>query len=148
MIRKATPDDLDSLEKLAIQFIKESEYQFSYSRKKSREFIWSFLVDKDKVVYVITDLFDTPVGMVAGMLVTPYFSDDLFAQEIVWYIEPDHRGGSNSIRLLKLYEEWAKTNKAKYVQVSNIETLKGSSVSELYKRLGYEKTESAFLKEI
>lgn len=148
-IRYAQDKDYPFILFMATSFIEESGYPFPISTTKMRDVINSFIQahGHGKACIVMVDSHDHPVGMVAGAVTDLYYTDERVAQEIVWYVDIDYRGIRESIELLKAFEAWAKWQKCKYVQVSNLQEVNGDKVEKFYNKFGYSKKESAFLKE-
>lgn len=149
-VRLAEYRDLRKIADLAIAFLRDSEYSFEINPDKFLKTIEDFIKAEgnEKICLVLVDVEDKPVGMLAAMVGSPMFSDTRIAQEIVWYIREDFRGPRESLTLIDIYERWAKSINCNFVQLSNLEILQGPKVEKLYLRKGYEKRESAFLKEI
>ena len=47
------------------------------------------------------------VGMLVAFVQEYYFGNDLQSADIMFYVHPDHRGGSSAVKLVKRYEQWA-----------------------------------------
>lgn len=148
MIRLADIKDVNKVLFITLSFIEESGYKFSINPRKLRELARAFIEDSDKLVLLLVDDKDNIKGILAGNLVSPFYTDDVIAQEMMWYVDKDRRGSMESMRLPLMFIKWASQNKAKGVQFSNLEVLKGDKVSEVYERLGLKKMESAFYKDL
>lgn len=48
-----------------------------------------------------------PVGMLGAMIQEPFMCEEKFSLDFGAYVEPEHRGSSVIVRLVKRYEEWA-----------------------------------------
>ena len=112
MIRVAEEKDLNKVLYITLQFIEESGYKFSINAKKLRALGKSFIADNDKLVLLITNGPDEIVGILAGNLVSPFYTDDVIAEEMMWYVTKEHRGSKESLRLPLLFQKWAMQNGA------------------------------------
>lgn len=149
-LRLATQEDFDILKKMCILFLEESPYR-SYPRElhKIEALIGSFLVGDLSKTCVLAFYKDKPIGMIAGAVSETLFSHHLVASEVVWWIDPDHRRKSKAaLELLGAFEYWARINKASYVQMQCLSGLNEDGVGRIYKRLGYNQNEIAYVKEL
>lgn len=95
-------------------------------------------------------LFEDEIVGVIGGVITPSFTDynqKMFA-ESMWYVLPEHRGGSGGVKLLKLVEDYCKkigVNKIIMIGMfdENIEKLGG-----FYNRMGYNELEIHYQKDL
>jgi GNAT superfamily N-acetyltransferase len=85
-------------------------------------------------------------GALIGLLSEFYMSHTVQATEVAWFVSKEFRGKVSSIKLVKHFEKWAKVNGASYVGMGDIESI--SSLGSLYTRMGYNKAETIYLKEI
>jgi len=147
MIREARVEDIPVVVFLAGMFVEESQYGLTLNVSKTRDLARSFLDDPDKLLLLsIQD--GNPCGLLAASVTESYFSDDRIAAEIAWYLLPSARGTSDSLRMIDVFEKWAKVRECTLAQLSCIDYLSGDQVAKLYTRKGYSKKESAFVKEI
>lgn len=90
MIRQATVNDLPKLLEMGQRFFDASGYS-DVTTFRPEVFAFSLNTIASNGVLLVADQ-DGPVGM-AGALVYPfYFSGDTTAQEVFWWVDPDHRG--------------------------------------------------------
>lgn len=90
---------------------------------------------------------DKPVGyIVCGFLEHhPYLGTTLIAHEMFWWINPEHRGKGNGLKLVKKFLDWAKEIKAEHITMGSMSTL---DLDEFYTSLGFVKTEQAYLMKV
>ena len=145
MIRQATADDILDVVMLAKQFHKELKPPYRFDREfmmqqyqqaisYPRWFIWVAVVDDDIV------------GFLGAVTAPTLFSVDLQAVELGWFMEKGHRDSREAIALLIKYEQWAKAQGCKTVNMGNLAKL--SDLTPLYERRGYQLYERTFLKDI
>lgn len=83
-------------------------------------------------------------GMLAFILFPHYFTGELTAGELMWYVEPESRPGGAALRLLWAAEELARSLGAQKMQF----TAPTEAVGDIYKRFGYSKIEVSYQKEL
>lgn len=86
------------------------------------------------------------VGAIMGMLTPWWFSRELIAAELGWWVDPDHRGHGDLLR--QRFEAWATVQHAPVVSMSDVRLDDATPAGELYARKGYECVERAWLKRL
>lgn len=96
------------------------------------------LRDKEKIVgFMGLTCFKSPIG------------NELIVNEHFWFVDNNYRGIA-SVRMLKAAEEWGRKRGCSHLMVnaSNLASDIYSRICSLYERLGFDKFESSYLKEI
>lgn len=78
-----------------------------------------------------------PIGMLLGLVSEQFFSADKVAQELVVYMLPEHRGGSDVVRMIHAYEAWAISRGAKEISLGVSTEVDTERTAGLYRRLGF-----------
>lgn len=136
MIRLATLADSEHAVKLLLNFHKACDLPFEVTTAWALALFKACVNDKDKIA-IIKDG-GILLGMVGPSLVGPFKQ----CLEIAWWVEPEKRGGS--IKMLNMYEDWAKANGAKLIEVKSMHKFPETGV--IYERLGYEPLEKSWVK--
>ena len=144
-IRTATPDDVFDILILAKEFSKEAPQSHKWNKEKTEQFILSALQNTNMTIFVI-DVAGEIEGALVGLLSELYMSYTVQATELAWFVSKDYRGKPASLKLIKAFEKWAKESGANQVGMGDIEGI--SSLEKLYNRLGYERAETVYLKEL
>lgn len=144
-IRTATPDDVFDILILAKEFSKEAPQSHKWNKEKTEQFILSALQNTNMTIFVI-DVDGEIEGALVGLLSELYMSYTVQATELAWFVSKDYRGKPASLKLIKAFEKWAKESGAKQIGMGDIEGI--SSLEKLYNRLGYERAETVYLKEL
>lgn len=77
------------------------------------------------------------VGLLGFVFARHHFSDQPYAAELMWYVEPEHRKGGIALQLL-----WAAEKAATEMGAEDfLFTAPNEEVAAIYKRFGYEKLE-------
>jgi len=83
------------------------------------------------------------VGML-GLVVVPHpLTGAMYVEEVVWWVQPEARGGLVGPKLLQAAEEWVST---KNVTMVKMVAPAGSDVGTFLERRGYSAVETAFIK--
>ena len=143
--RTATPDDVFDILILAKEFSKEAPQSHKWNKEKTEQFILSALQNTNMTIFVI-DVDGEIEGALVGILSELYMSYTVQATELAWFVSKDYRGKPASLKLIKAFEKWAKESGANQVGMGDIEGI--SSLEKLYNRLGYERAETVYLKEL
>lgn len=120
---------------------------------------WS-KVNTTKINELITSLIDTPAGFVkvvtyddeiVGCLIAIAtelpINDFIVSQELMFWLDKDHRNGKTSPKLIDAYSEWAENIGCNFARLSSIDELLGGKAGVLFKRKGFAATETAYIKE-
>lgn len=87
-----------------------------------------------------------PIGIMAGTVVKQLLSDDLIYQEMVWYVDEEHRGGG--VRLMKHLEKWCAEQGIKHIIMAFLYSSMPDRLLDFYKRMGYEPLEMHLMKRV
>lgn len=142
MIREATIDDIPVLVAMGMRFAQSDAYKrFVRDNPVQFEEMARMLITSGLGVMLVLEKNGCVEGMI-GMLCTPHFlSGDMFAGEICWWINPEHRG--DGVRLMKFAETWAREHGALSIQM----VAPNERVGRLYERMGYQQTEVSYQKQ-
>lgn len=146
-IRMAEETDFSALFPLAKAFYATTNYSkyggidFESTRKHYNE-----LVKGGFILMATHD--DKPVGML-GCFVTPFHLNNKLkaATEMMWYVDPDHRGSPLGRDLVVVAEQMAKLAGCTWIVMSTLAT-SPASAAKAYEALGYTSAERAFFKEL
>jgi hypothetical protein len=130
-----------------LELVKEFVQEGPYSTLKMDDdhvlrIIERFQTEDDKFISC------SDAGLLAAMLTRNPLTNELQANEIVWYVRPQYRGSKSSLKFLKDYEAWATAKGVKYLCLSLHENEYAEPLSKLYTRRGYTKMETTFIKEL
>lgn len=123
--------------KLLLDFHKSVGLPFEVTTAWAAALFKACVNDEDKVAIVKEDG-GILLGIVGPSLVGPFKQ----CAEIAWWVDPSKRGGS--LKMLTLYEEWAKSKGAKLIEVKSLS--KFPETEKIYSRLGYQPVETSWLK--
>ena len=141
VIREATVDDIPVLVAMGMRFAQSDAYKHIVRDNPVQfEKMARMLITSGLGVMLVLEKNGCVEGMI-GMLCTPHFlSGDMFAGEICWWINPEHRG--DGVRLMRSAETWAREQGALSIQM----VAPNERVGSLYERMGYQQTETSYQK--
>lgn len=132
----STINDSENAVKLLLDFHKQSDMPFKTSAAWALALFKTCLNDKDKVA--ISKDGGILLGAISNSILGPFKQ----AHEIVWWVDPNKRG--NSMDMIKLYENWAKENGAKLIELKSLEKFKDTEI--IYNKIGYKIIEKSWIK--
>jgi GNAT superfamily N-acetyltransferase len=90
---------------------------------------------------------DEIVGCLIAVATELPINDFIVSQELMFWLDKDHRNGKTSPKLIDAYVEWAKNVGCNFVRLSSIDEILGGKAGILFKRKGFVATETAYIKE-
>lgn len=77
------------------------------------------------------------LGGFFGMISTVFFSQELVAKDLAWFVMPDWRGGAAALILLEDFERWALARGVRKFFLGQSTGVQQEATARLYRRLGY-----------
>jgi len=145
IIRKMREDDLLDVLLIAREFSKEAPLTHKWDRDKTVEFLKSGLNLPNMQVFV-SETNGEITGAIVGLFTYMFMSHKKVATELAWFVSKEARGKPSSIKLVKVFESWAKEVGAEYTIMGDIKGI--ADLGSLYERMNYEAAETAYIKEI
>jgi len=146
-VRFATEQDIPQLLRLCFMFQQEAKDTFKgFSKEITAANMETLIASDGGEILVLESDEGKLVGLLACTTGQFLFNDHTYALELAFFVEQKHRGGTGAIKLLKTYEQWAEDMCVEVVHLADITSVK--SHKEMYERLGYIMTESAYSKEL
>lgn len=149
IIRDATQEDvLDTV--LAVkQFCKEIPHPAwnKFNTNKVNNLVTQLIeIEQGFVKIVVKD--DEVVGALIAVMSDIPINDLIFAQELMFWIDPEHRTGRTALKLVDEYIDWATNVGCNFIRLSELDNVLGGRAGVLFKRKGFEPTETAYIKEV
>lgn len=141
MIRRATHADIPRIVAMGATFIEDVYPAAITFNGEAIATLTANLIDGAGVVFV-ADCAGAVAGMIALVTVVQPMSGETIATELVWWMDPDARGGAEAIRLLSQAEAWAKSKGATRLQM----IAPSDKVAAFYERLGFQRVEVAYMR--
>lgn len=110
----------------------------------------AWLIDsKDSFILVLADDDDVVKGFLLVATSPFIFSPDIkIAMEFAFYVDEDLRKSGLGRKLMEAGEEHARQLGVKYMTLISMETCMPDQVAALYDDMGYQRTETSFVKEL
>jgi GNAT superfamily N-acetyltransferase len=149
-IRRGTHTDIPELLPLCKEFYEQSKYSQSgikFSSQAITTLLTTVLGDSG-IVAVAED-----EGHIVGFILVAVFPFHFnpkhkVATEIIFYVTARGRGTGVGTQLLKKAEQVAKQRGVKLFSMVSHESVNSSAAHSLYEKLGYERSEVAYIKEL
>lgn len=144
IIRPATIADRDRLVEMAKAFLAQTRYG-AILRTNHDALVALVGQVLELGAILVADVDGRLEGMLALVALINPISAEPYADELVWWVEPEARHQSIGPRLLKAGEAWARRRGLPLIKmVAPV----GSSVSQHYHRLGYSPIETSWVKRL
>lgn len=146
MIRPATEADFASIETMGAEFWQHAGFDVPY-KAGSAQFYTKLAFDQQLLLVVEKD--HEVIGFAAGAT-APLMgnSDYTVGTELVWWLQPQHRGGKLGIQLLKALEAAAKAAGCDFWAMLYMESSMPEAIEKIYQKMGYQLQETTYLKRL
>ncbi len=140
MIRHATEADVPRIVEMGQRFVASTAYAtlISLNTEQLTGTTRDLLNNPDALVLLAEKDGDV-IGMLAAIRFNHPMSGQHIAQEVVWWVDPEHRGTAG-IRLLRAAEAWAVAGGAEVLQM----IAPSEKVGKFYAAVGYAPVETVF----
>jgi GNAT superfamily N-acetyltransferase len=75
-------------------------------------------------------------GIYIGMLVQQFFTFEITAMDVLFYVRPERRGSRAAVRLFRAFKAWAKSSGAKAIQVGTMTGIDPARAAKFYRGMG------------
>ena len=107
-----------------------------FSPKRLFEIMDMYMRDPDKVIFLaLRD--GKALGLYAGFVSKYFFSEELVANDVAWFVLRDKRGSRIGLRLLDKFEKWAEGRGVSEVRLGFSTDINGDGFDSLMKKRGY-----------
>lgn len=141
MIRIAREEDLDNLNRMALEAIRKAAYAFISDQGRVVTVIKHFLQELPNQVVFIDE---SGHGMIAGMIVPFAYGIEEQAIELLWWVDEEYRLTGIGRELLEGFEVWAASKGARIVTMISLDDQVGS----YYEKQGYTLCERTYMKDL
>ena len=149
ILRDAIETDVLDIVLAVKQFCKEVPHPAwgRFDSNKVKDLV-SSLIDSEAGFVKIVTIDEEVVGALIATATPVPINSFIFAQELMFWLDPDHRNGKTSPKLIDAYVEWSKAVGCDFVRLSTLDELLDSRVGVLFKRKGFKPIETAYIKEL
>ena len=142
MIREAKKEDIEALAKMGELFHKESKVEFGWDPLKVKITLEA-LIDAPECFFYVYDDGDIK-GAIAVTIASVWFSNESLAQEIFWYVSPEHRGVGH--KLLKKVQEDLTKEGVEFLTMFTIDQI--DDMESYFNRMKYKRFEHTYIKRL
>jgi GNAT superfamily N-acetyltransferase len=149
VIRNATEADTLDIVLAVKQFCKEIPHPAwgKFEATKVKDLVTNLIESEAGFVKVVVSE-EEIVGALIACATPLTINSFVFAQELMFWLDADHRNGKTSPKLIDSYVEWAKRIGCNYIRLSTLDELLDSRAGVLFKRKGFKPVETAYIKEV
>jgi len=140
MIRKLYPWEKELIVPLVRSFHAEAKIGSEFS---SERLLATLASTQHTVIGMFAD--EGLVGVLIALKVPQILTTAWLAQEMVWYIHPEHRGTREAVLMFDVFEQWAADQKVYAISVANL-TDGNPTILKFYAQRGYRNIETHHLK--
>lgn len=150
VIRAAVISEVEELVQMCLRFLRTTHYYEVLERDANEESLGGLIMtlfgEGERACMLVAQDRDGAIVGGIGLLASSHpCTGQLYADELVWWVEPAHRGTSIGPHLLKAGEDWARQQGATLIKM--IAPI-ASDIGRYYERQGYHAIETAFYKEL
>lgn len=140
-IRPATADDVERIADMAQAFYASTEYPALYGEFSRTQACGLAIVLMQRGLVLLAERDGLVIGMVAMAIEPCIFNPDTtLANEVAFWIDPDHRGGTLAMRLHSVADDALRAMGVNVVRWARL-TTSPDGVERLYARAGCTETE-------
>ncbi len=141
MIRFGTAADTRAAVSLLRDFHAASGMPFDYTAAWAAGLFQAHCADPSRAAIVL-DVDGVARGVLLAAATDSPLGPFKVAQELAWWVDPEHRGASGG--MLDLYEHWATEKRCAFAGVASLAAFPRAAL--IYERRGYSQAETHFIK--
>lgn len=142
-IRAARLEDIPHLVEIGHAYHLESRFKaYDYDSAKLTASLKALIQDTSgsRCFFVADDKEQKPYGLLMGCIESYFFSNCLVAQSILFWVHPDHRGGSAALKLVTAFKKWAENRKVFEVAIGVNSAVHIDRADKFFRKLGFQLT--------
>lgn len=137
MIYKTEQHNLDDIQTLLTAFVNES----IYDRPINVEGLARTVKSPDTLTVVVYNGAEKPVAIFMGYTYNHPMFHAKFSADLLLYVVPGFRGTPIAVRLMKMYDAWAREKKVDYINIGQSTGIGDiDRVRNFYEKLGFKTT--------
>lgn len=144
-IRRAEAGDKGRALLMARDFHRASGVPVPFSPALASLIFDATLSDPDRLCLVL-DVDDVARGILAAQAGPHGFAPIRLASEVMFWVDPGHRGTSAAVRMIAAFEDWARSRACHLCHMVGLGS--DPAVGRLYARCGYQAAERHFMKSL
>jgi GNAT superfamily N-acetyltransferase len=133
----ATEADFEDVARLGRLMHEESSYsKLEFNEDRLRHIFNIYTTDPTRAL-ILGRVNGEACGLYAGYITPYYFSNELVANDIAWFVVKERRGSSLGLRLLTAFENWAKDQGVSEIRVGYSTDINPTAFDSLMIKRGY-----------
>ena len=105
-------------------------------------------INSDRMIFFVAEDKDGYAGMMGGFIAEYPISYEKYASDFLMFIKKEKRGGDTALKLLYLFENWARSKKVKEIRLGSSHGVDTEKVKKFYEWQKYETIGHLFRKEL
>jgi GNAT superfamily N-acetyltransferase len=135
--REATLQDFPQIAKLGRLMHEESSYSgLEFSESRLYVVFELYIREPDRLI-ILAERDGEILGLYAGYVSKYYFSEELVANDIAWFVVKEKRGSSIGLKLLNIFERWAKAKGVSEIRIKYSTDINPKAFDSLMSKRGY-----------
>ena len=148
IVRKIREDDVAPMVEIGELMHRVGSFsKVKYSKDKVFKTIRAS-IGSDRMIFFVAEDEDGYAGMMGGFITEYPISYDKYASDFLMFIKEEKRGGDTAVKLLNLFEEWAKLKGVKEIRLGSSHGVDTEKVKRFYEWQKYETIGHIFRKEL
>jgi len=148
VVRKIREDDIVSMVDMGELMHRVGSFKkVKYSKDKVFKTIKAS-INSDMMAFFIAEDEDGCAGMMGGFVTEYPISYEKYASDFLLFIKEEKRGGDTALKLLNLFENWAKSKGVKEIRPGSSHGIDTEKVKKFYEWQKYETIGHLFRKEL
>lgn len=142
-IRFATMTDIPAFVEIGRVYHQESRFKsYGYNEEKLTGNLKKLVENKSgsHCFFVADDKNGKPYALLIGCIESYFFSDEPVAQSILFWVHPEHRGGSAAVKLVQAFRKWALNRNAFEVAIGVNSAVSIDRADQFFRKLGFQIT--------
>lgn len=139
----ATYNDIPTLIEIGRVYHQESRFKrFRYNPEKLAGNLKGLIDSKSgsHCFFIADDAEGKPFAALMGCIESYFFSDEPVAQSILFWVHPEHRGGSAAVKLVHAFRKWAQNRNAFEVAIGVNSAVSVDRADQFFRKLGFRMT--------
>tara|TARA_E500000081_G_scaffold89648_1_gene90722 strand:+ start:12497 stop:12952 length:456 start_codon:yes stop_codon:yes gene_type:complete len=138
-IRKMIEEDVPTIIGYGSKMHQESYFKnFNFDEKKLYQ-LWVLIDTNPNYCALVAEKSDGElVGFFVGCITEHWFGNDKVSSDLALYVDPEFRGTSAAIRLMKGYQTWAEMAGAAEIHIGTSTDINTNQNLSLFQKMGYE----------
>lgn len=148
IIRKPEESDWPEMLAMGIEFAASNPHNVGFSPDAFRG-LFDHAMTGDHLAFWIAQSNGVAAGMMGAITYPLFFNPAMkIAQELFWWVKPEHRATQAGKALLASFEGWAEKSGAHRLMLLAQENDRIPAIDRLYKTMGYAPIERVYYKEL